>query len=102
MTALSDSAAEDRAVRRRILRRASYYTFGFFIMAVVVASVGSALIAWFLTITGLPFRMTWLVLTISVLTIASIIMAVDAVRKRLPGRRGRMDGSGQGILSDGG
>jgi ABC-type Fe3+ transport system permease subunit len=92
----------DREVRKRILRRASYYTIGFFLMAVIVAGVGSALVAWFLTLSGLPFRATWIALTISVLVIPVLVMTGNAVRKSFSRRRGRVDGSGQGMTSNGG
>lgn len=102
MTAVTDSVQGDREVRKRILRRASYYTIGFFLMAVIVAGVGSALVAWFLTLSGLPFRATWIALTISVLVIPVLVMTVNAVRKSFSRRRGRVDGSGQGMTSNGG
>jgi hypothetical protein len=51
-------------------------------MAVVVATVGSALIAWFLSVSGLPFRVTWIALTLLVLAVPPLGMAVGALRKR--------------------
>ncbi len=82
MTALSDGAPEGHEARQRILRRASLYTAGFVLMTLAVAIVGSALIAWFLSITGLPFRTTWIVLTLTVLAIPMLGMAGSELRRR--------------------
>jgi uncharacterized protein YacL len=50
--------------RRAAVRRAELYTALFVAMALVVAMLGAALVAWLLTWTGLPFRRTWLIVTI--------------------------------------
>jgi hypothetical protein len=101
MTADSGGLAAGRESRRRILRRASFYTFGFIIMAVVVSSVGSALIAWFLSLSGLPFRTTWIALTITVLAVPLIGMVVGGLRKRWRGRGepGESELEGDGVMA---
>lgn len=91
MTALSDDRPADQGTRRRILRRASYYTAGFIAMTLIVATAGSALIAWFLTLSGLPFRVTWIALTLLVLAVPPLGMAGGALRRWW--RRGRSGGS---------
>lgn len=68
--------------RRRILRQAMLFTWGFFLAAVVVAVVGSALVAWLLSTTGLPFLETWIVLSVVVLLIPLIGIGVEAIRAK--------------------
>lgn len=76
---------DERERQRRILRRATLLTGGLALAAVVMAVVGSALIAWFLSVTGLPFRATWLALTLIVLVVPVIGVAVGAIRERRGG-----------------
>jgi len=76
---------DEREKQRRIVRRATLITVGFILAAVVVAVGGSALVAWFLSLNGLPFRTTWLVLTIVVLVVPVIGYAAARFRER---RRG--------------
>lgn len=82
MAAVTDSLAAEREARRRIVRRATYYTLGLIAMALVIAAAGSAIVAWFLTLSGLPFRATWLTLTLFVLLVPPLGMAVGALRRR--------------------
>jgi ABC-type Fe3+ transport system permease subunit len=88
MTARSDGLPASHETRRRILRRASYYTISFISTTLAVAAAGSALIAWFLTLSGLPFRATWIALMITVLAVPPLGMAVGALRKRWRRARG--------------
>lgn len=87
MTALSEGVPAGSDTRRRIVRRASFYTIGFISTTLVVAAAGSALIAWFLTLSGLPFRATWLALTLTVLAVPPLGMAGGALRRWWRGRR---------------
>lgn len=82
MTAVSEGMVDESANRRRILRRATLVTGGFALATVAVAVLGSALIAWFLSVTGLPFRATWLVLSIFVLLVPLLGIAVGSIRER--------------------
>lgn len=74
-----------RAERRRIVRRATWLTLGFFLAAVVVAVVGSAIVAWLLSTTGLPFLKTWIALSIIMIVVPLIWIAVEAIRRRRGG-----------------
>ena len=86
---MSGRSNEEEARRgvRRILRRATLYTWGFFVAAILVALGGSALLAWMLTRVGLPFIETWLAVTIIVLLPSLIGIVWRNVRDRI--RRGR-------------
>ena len=53
---------EELQAWKRALRRATLYTYGFLIAAVLVAVGGTALVALLLTRSGLPFGPTWPVL----------------------------------------
>lgn len=70
-----------RKARRRILRRAALFTYGFFLTAVIIAVVGSALVAWLLSVTGLPFLETWIIITVIVLLVPLIGMGLGAIRR---------------------
>jgi FtsH-binding integral membrane protein len=70
----------ERERRRQILRRARFFTYGLFLMAVVVAVLGSALVAWLLSTTGVPFLETWIVVTIIVLVAPLIGLLVSRIR----------------------
>jgi FtsH-binding integral membrane protein len=70
------------ARRRSIVRRAQLYTYGFLAAALVTAFGGSALVAWVLTATGLPFGKTWLAILIIVLLPSLVAMVWRAVRDR--------------------
>lgn len=89
MMTLTGGAPGDREARRRILRRASLFTLGFSLAAIAVAVAGSALVAWFLSITGLPFRATWLSLSGFVLAVPLAGQLVGAVRERRRGSGGQ-------------
>lgn len=68
--------------RRELLRRATVYTWGFFSIAVTLAVGGSALVAWLLSRSGLPFLRTWLII-ISLVVLPSLIgLVVRGVRER--------------------
>ncbi len=71
-----------REERRRILRRAAAYTYGFLLAAILLAALGAAFVAWLLSLTGLPFRETWLVLIVVVLAVPLIGQIVAAIRGR--------------------
>jgi len=68
--------------RRRILARASLYTWGFLVTALVIATGGSALIAWIMSGVGLPFVKTWIAFLIIVLLPSLLTMVWRAVRGR--------------------
>jgi hypothetical protein len=74
-----------RAQRRRLIRNATLYTVAFMGAAVGVAMLGAALIAWLLTVPGLPFFRTWVVLTVVSLAVPLLGLAVKWWRGR---RRG--------------
>ena len=59
MSSTGDAGAERR---RRAIRRATLYTYGFLGAALLTTVGGAALVAWILSFTGLPFLTTWLVL----------------------------------------
>lgn len=81
MTGLNGAGDARRGVRR-IMRRASLYTWGFFVAAIGVALGGSALLAWLLARVGLPFVETWLVVSIIVLLPSLIGIVWRGVRER--------------------
>jgi ABC-type glycerol-3-phosphate transport system permease component len=66
---------DDAARRRAVVRRATMWSAIFTVAAVVVALLGAALVAWLLTWTGLPFRRTWLVVTL-VIVLPGLLAAV--------------------------
>jgi len=67
---------------RGIIRKASLYTVTFTAAAIVIPLAGTALIAWLLTFGGLPFRDTWIALSIIVFLPSLIGMVWRAVRQR--------------------
>lgn len=48
------------AERRKIIRKLAWLTWGARLLAVLLAVGGGALLAWMLTLAGLPFLRTWL------------------------------------------
>lgn len=74
-----DRSAE---IRRRIILRAQLYTYGFLAAALFVAFAGSAMVAWILSRTGLPFLKTWIAILIIVLLPSLVTMVWRAVRER--------------------
>lgn len=70
------------AARKRIVFKATLYTYGFLIAAIVVAIGGAALIAWLLSRTGLPFRETWIVLAVVILLPSLLMMVWRAVSEK--------------------
>ncbi len=84
-----------REERKRILRRATLYTYVPLALAVVVALGGSAFIAWVFMVTGLPFLPTWLVLSAVALGVPILGHALLHVRDRARRRREERDGGGE-------
>lgn len=82
MTPPHEELDREARVRRDILRRASLYSYGMAAVTLIVAVGGSALIAWVLSRGGLPFRPTWIVLTVVVLTPGLVRIVVDAQRRK--------------------
>ncbi len=84
-----DERNEDElgAARRRILRRAALYTYGFMAMAVVVAVGGAAFLAWIFGAMGLPFLPTWIVLSLLTLGIPLIGHGLLQLRDRVRAAR---------------
>jgi uncharacterized membrane protein len=74
-----DEDAAARA-RRRIIRKASLMTVGFFAAGVAIAVTGAALIALLLRFTGLPFLTTWLVLS-AITMVGALIAALWSARR---------------------
>jgi len=74
----SDQGADRR---RELIRRASYYSVGFFVAGVLVAVLGAALVALLLSLAGLPFLPTWLALAAVVIVVAWVGSAIQARRK---------------------
>lgn len=72
----------ERERRRVIVRKARLLTAGFFVMAVVVAVAGGALVAWLLSLGGLPFLETWIVVTVLLLLVPVIGLLVGSRRER--------------------
>jgi predicted anti-sigma-YlaC factor YlaD len=76
----------ERRQRRRLIRRASLYAAAFMAAAVAAAMLGAALIAWLLTVPGLPFLQTWVILTVVALAVPLLGVAVKWRRERRGGR----------------
>jgi hypothetical protein len=74
--------AGDAARRRAVLRRATIYTAGLLTAALLVAVLGAALVAWMLTWAGLPFRTTWLVVSLIVVLPGLVAAAWKLIRER--------------------
>lgn len=83
---MSDGERDTARERRRLVRRATLYTVGFFAAAVLVAVVGAAIIAWMLSNFGLPFRPTWLIIAALVLGVPLLAALVRALWRRAGGR----------------
>ncbi len=79
---MNDRREEFERRRRAILRRATVYTWGFLGVGLAIAVGGSALVAWLMARTGLPFLATWGVITGIVLLPSLIGLVVRAVRER--------------------
>jgi len=75
----NDPEAEER---RRILKRATLYVYGFIGAGLVVAVAGAALIALLLRSRGLPFFKTWVVLALVILVPAGLALVWREVRER--------------------
>lgn len=82
MTSPKEELDREARVRRDILRRASLYSYGMLAVTLAVAVGGSALIAWVLSRGGLPFRPTWVVLTVIVLMPPLVRFTVEALRRK--------------------
>lgn len=70
----------ERARRRAIVWKARLLTLGFFLMAVAIAVVGGALVAWLLSLGGLPFREAWIVVTVLLLVAPMIGLLIGSRR----------------------
>jgi FtsH-binding integral membrane protein len=81
---MTDQEEFDRSaeVRRRIIMRAQLYTYGFLAAALAIAFGGSAMVAWILSRTGLPFVKTWIAILIIVLMPSLVTVVWRAVRER--------------------
>ncbi len=83
MTEHGDAIEREARVRRDILRRASYFSYGMLAVTLAVALGGSALIALVLkSASELPFGKTWFVLTALVLAPPLLRIAYRALRGR--------------------
>ena len=96
MSSTGDAGAERR---RRAIRRATLYTYGFLGAALLTTVGGAALVAWILSFTGLPFLTTWIVLMAVILVPSLLALAWRGVRERTGG--GPPGGKGTGA-DDGG
>lgn len=83
-----------REERRKILRRATLHVYLTWLAALLVGVLGSAVVAWFFSRAGLPFRETWIVVAIIVIVVPLIGMAVGEIRRR-SGREDEDDGKGE-------
>ena len=79
---------EAAAERRRIIRRATFYTWGLFASAMVVAFGGSALIALFVRVPGVSFVRRWLAISALVLVPATILYLIQRYRESRRAARG--------------
>jgi hypothetical protein len=68
----ADGGPRERETWRRILWRATLYTYAFLIAALVLGIGGAALIAALLARAGLPFLQTWLTVSALVLLPAAV------------------------------
>lgn len=73
------------AERRRIVRRLAFLTWGLRILAGLLAVGGGAILAWMLSLTGMPFVRTWV--NVSLLLIL-VPVAVHLWPGRKPWRKG--------------
>ena len=64
------------------MRRASLYTVTFLLAGVVTAVVGAALVAGLMTLIGMPFLRTWLILSAVVVAAAFAAVVVQSWRGR--------------------
>lgn len=71
--------------RQRMVRLSALYTIAFFGAAAVVAIGGSAMVAWLLSRTGLPFGTTWLIILAIVVLPAIIGTVLRSIRSRRSG-----------------
>jgi len=74
--------ADARHNMARIIRKASLYTYAFLAAGLAVALGGSALLAFLLHRAGLPFKPTWIGLSIIVLLPPAVMFVWRAVRDR--------------------
>ncbi|MBI4408552.1 MAG: hypothetical protein HY561_02510 [Gemmatimonadetes bacterium] len=83
------------AARRRILRRATLYTYGFLGAALALALAGGALLAWLLRPAGVAFVTAWLGVTGLILLVpvlAAIVRLWRWRRQRSPSTGSGADG----------
>jgi hypothetical protein len=97
MNGMEDAGAERR---RRAIRRATLYSWGFLFAALLATVGGGALVAWLLALTGMPFLVTWIVLMLVILVPSLLALAWRGVKERIGGP-GPSPGKGIGA-DDGG
>lgn len=68
--------------RRRIIRRATYYSVGFLAAGLFVALAGAALVAWLFSRGRLPFFETWLVVAAIIVLPGLVAAAWKLIRDR--------------------
>lgn len=73
---------EHAEVRRQILRRATLYSVGFLAAGLVIAVAGAAFVAWLLTHAGMPFRKTWLIVTVIIVLPGLLATIWKLIRER--------------------
>jgi Flp pilus assembly protein TadB len=77
MNEREDPTAE---TRRRLMQRASAYTYGMFVAAFFIAVGGAALVAFLLRGTGYGFLRLWLIVLAVVLVPPLLMVVVRSVR----------------------
>ena len=92
MTGRGESHDPYREERRKILRRATLHVYLTWLAALLVGVMGAAVVAWLFTRVGLPFRETWIVITIIVIVVPLLGIGVGEIRRRT----GREDEDGEG------
>jgi membrane protein implicated in regulation of membrane protease activity len=80
--------ADAERSRNEIIRRATLYSIGFLLAGVATAVLGAALIALLMSLIGMPFLRTWLMLTGVVLAAAVAALLVQGWRGRSRPRGG--------------
>jgi hypothetical protein len=72
--------------RRKLMKQASLYTYGYIGTAVVIALGGAALVAFLLRGLGWGFLRTWLVI-VTIVLVPPLLWAVFGAVRRPPGPR---------------
>ena len=80
------------AERRRIIRRISLLTWGFWAAAALLAIAGGALLAWiFRGLGGLSFGQLWLAAVVVLLVVPAAAHLVTWLARRRDGGRGEQE-----------